>query len=390
MQALVNVRIVTEGGILEDGALVMDGGRIVGLGPAREIGIPAGSRVIDGAGLIAGPGLVDIHCHGGGAIWCYEDPVAVAKHHLAGGTTSLCCSLYHAQDFPTTVKAIGLIRKACEEKNPGNIVGIHFEGPYLNPKYGASARTARAPDPVEYNTYLELAEGLIRQWSFSPEVENIEAFADTVLGKGITMSFAHSEASPELIFKYAQKGVSVCTHIMDATGCSVVPTRWAGTREVGFDEAIMLCDSVMTEVIPDERGVHVRPLMCKLILKTVGIDRIIAITDCATQGGFDETSKGTESGTGEAADSPDINMVGEELCGSRLLMYRAVRNFMNHTGIGLVDAFRIGARNPAKAIKMLDEIGTLEVGKRADVILVDESFNLKSVILGGELVVERR
>ncbi|MEI6874876.1 MAG: amidohydrolase family protein [Spirochaetota bacterium] len=385
MQALVNARIVAECGLIEDGVLLMDAGRITGLGRAGEVAIPKGSAVLDGRGLIAGPGLVDIHCHGGGSTWCYDDPSAVGRHHLAGGTTSLCCSLYHAQDFPTTVKAIGLIRRACEDREPGNIVGIHFEGPYLSPKYGASAATARRPDPREYQSYLKLAEGLIRQWSFSPEVEGIEAFVDEVLGRGIAMSFAHSEAGPELIFKYARKGVSICTHLMDATGCSIVPSRWAGTREVGFDEAVMLCENVMTEIIPDELGVHVRPLMCKFILQAVGIDRIVAITDCATYGGFDPSSAGPAADEGR--ESSDINMANGELCGSRLLMNRALRNFMKHTGIGIVDAFRIGARNPARAIRMLDRIGTLEIGKKADAILVDEEFNIDSVILDGVVVV---
>lgn len=387
MQALENIQLVTGCGIIEDGLLLMDGDRITGMGRRAEIALPACCTIMDGEGLLAGPGLVDIHCHGGGSIWCYEDPVAVGRHHLAGGTTSLCCSIYHAQDYATTVKAIGLIRRAMEDKNPGNIAGIHFEGPYLSSKYGASAATARLPDPAEYEAYLKMAADIIRQWSFSPEVPGIGPFVDAVLARGIPMSFAHSEAGPDLIFEYARKGVSICTHLMDATGCSVTPSRWAGTREVGFDEAVMLCDTVMTEIIPDELGVHVRPLMCAFILQAVGIDRIVVITDCAAFGGFDEESR--EEAPGLDEDSPDINMANGELCGSRLLMYRAVRNFMKHTGIGICEAFKVGATNPAKAIGIQHEVGSLAIGKKADVILVEKDFTLKKVILGGNLVVER-
>jgi len=399
MNALVNARIVTDDGIIGDGVLLHDGGKIKDIGRRDEIAIPEGTAVLDCGGLIAGPGLVDIHCHGGGTTWFYEDPVAAAQHHLLGGTTSLCCTLYHSQDFDTTLRAIEMIRGACESGLPGNIVGIHFEGPYLSPKYGASSKTARRPDPVEYRTYLHNADGLIRQWSFSPEVEGVEPFVDEVLARGIPMSFAHSEAGPELIFKYAAKGVSICTHIMDATGCSISPTRWPGTREVGFDEAVMLCRNVMTEVIPDELGIHVRALMCKFLLQAVGIDRIVVVTDCTA---FDATKESAVAGAGEngvagqlsvsgrkdSIESADINIVNGEVYGSRLLMCRAVRNFMAHTGIGIADAFRVGAANPARAIHMQDQIGSLTVGKRANVILVDEAFNLKTVMLDGEVAVQ--
>lgn len=393
MNALVNARIVTDDGIIGDGVLLHDGGKIKDIGRRGEIAIPEGTPALDCGGLIAGPGLVDIHCHGGGTTWCYEDPVAAARHHLLGGTTSLCCTLYHSQDFTTTMRAIGLIRSTYESGRPGNIVGIHFEGPYLSPKYGASAKTARRPDPAEYRAYLESADGLIRQWSFSPEVEGVEPFVDEVLARGIPMSFAHSEAGPELIFKYAAKGVSICTHIMDATGCSISPTRCPGTREVGFDEAVMLCRNVMTEVIPDELGIHVRALMCRFLLQAVGIDRIVVITDCTAS---DAAEKNEPSNAGHPGDksrdgsieSVDINIVNGEVYGSRLLMYRAVRNFMAHAGIGIVDAFRVGASNPAKAIRMQDQVGVLAIGKRANVILVDDAFNLRTVMLDGEVAVQ--
>lgn len=399
MNALVNARIVTENGIIGDGVLLHDGGKIKDIGRRGEIAIPEGTSVLDCKGLFAGPGLVDIHCHGGGTTWFYEDPAAAARHHLLGGTTSLCCTLYHSQDFDTTMRAIEMIRGACESGLPGNIVGIHFEGPYLSPKYGASSKTARKPDPAEYRAYLKSADGLIRQWSFAPEVEGVEPFVDEVLGRGIPMSFAHSEAGPALIFKYAAKGVSICTHIMDATGCSISPTRWPGTREVGFDEAVMLCRNVMTEVIPDELGIHVRALMCKFLLQAVGIDRIAVITDCTA---FDAAKEAKTVGAGETGatgqpdacdrkdpiESADINIVNGEVYGSRLLMCRAVRNFMAHTGIGIADAFRVGASNPARAIHLQDQSGSLAVGKRANVILVDDEFNLKTVMLDGQVAVQ--
>lgn len=374
MKAIVNAKVVLPDRLVEDGVILMEGDRIQAVGSAKDIPLPADCEKIDAKGQVAGPGFVDIHCHAGGAYWAYDDPVKMAQHHLEGGTTSLDCTIFHDIGIEGAHDAMRKIRAAYEANTPGNIMGIHFEGPFLNRKYGASAKTARPVDRDEYMKYIELAGDLMRLWTFAPELPGTDQFIEDVQKVGIPMAMGHTEASPERVFECAAKGVSVCTHLTNATGCSIYPTRYGGTREVPFDEAIMLCDNVFCEIIHDARGVHVRPTMIKLILKTIGIDRMVAVTDACTG----------------ALDDDDINIVNGELYGSKLRMYQVARNFKNNLGMNEVDIFKICSRNPSRAVKMDGEVGTLEVGKKANVVIVDPDYSICKVILNGNVAVDNK
>lgn len=127
----------------------------------------------------AGPGFVDIHCHGGDQYWCPTHPIEMAEHHLKHGTTSLICTIYKTVGFEDTIKGIRLIKKAYKENKPDNIAGIHLEGPYLSPKYGAASSGIIKPVASEYDAYIKQVEGLIRQWTFSPELDDLDGFCQS-------------------------------------------------------------------------------------------------------------------------------------------------------------------------------------------------------------------
>lgn len=384
MKAVINARVVTPNGIIDGGYILIDNGRIKKTGSVKSDKIPESAEAIDVGGLYAGPGFVDIHCHGGGRYWCHANPVEMAEHHLRHGTTSLVCTIYKDVGFAGTIEGIELIKKACREKQPGNITGIHLEGPYLSPRYGAAASGVSRPSPAEYDAYIEHSGGLLRQWTFSPELDGLDDFVDTALRHGIPLSIGHSGAGSEQVDKYVKKGVTIVTHLMDATGCSISPTRFAGTREASFDECAMVHD-LFTEVIPDSTGIHVRPVMLRLIVKTMGYGRVIIITDaCADP--VAPNDPGASSGSrsqGDIGGAPDINIINGQLYGSRLTMDAACRNMKRHTGCGIAEIFKMAAENPARAIGLYNRTGSLEPGKLADIVLTDENFNVHHVILGG-------
>ena len=249
-------------------------------------------------------------------------------------------------------------------------MGVHFEGPFFNPKYGAQAKTIRPVNKREYQRYLEEDGDILRMWTVAPELEGAREFIQDVHAAGIPIAIGHSEASPEDVFWAVEHGASICTHIMDATGCSISPTRWGGTRECGFDEAVMLCDDVYCEIINDRQGVHVRPEMVRLIMKTIGIDHVVAVTDSCTG----------------SPDDCDINMQNRELYGSKMRMFQAARNFKHNGRLDMVDVFKVCARNPARAVHIDDRVGTLEAGKKANIVIVDEEYSVKKVILEGNEV----
>ena len=365
MTVIKNGRVVLKDRILEKASILIDDGIIQDISESEVCG-GAGAVILDAEGVYIAPGFVDIHCHAGGGCWAYDDPEAAAIYHLKNGTTSLVLTLYHDIGHDGIMTGVRRIKKAMEEDCPGNIAGIHLEGPYLSKKYGASAGTARTPDPDEYKTYIREFGPLIRQWTFTPEVEGTDAFIEAAIAAGITLSIGHSEASPERVFEVVDKGVTICTHMGNATACSIMPSRYDGTQEVTFDQAVMLRDEVMCEVINDKCGVHVRPLMTQFYVKAIGVDRLIGITDSAAG----------------SNDNSDINILNGELYGSKLNMLQVAKNFMENTGLSITETFRVCAINPAKAIG-LKEKGEIAVGKHADILMLDEAFNIRDVLLRG-------
>lgn len=386
-KVIVNAKIVTPENIIDNGVIVVENGRIARFGSFGKIKVPPDAEEFDAEGQYAAPGFIDIHCHGGGPKAFHIDPEVSAEAHLKHGTTSVLATIAYSISKEDTIEGI---KKIKELKNSGkgkSILGIHFEGPYTNPKYGALSKLGRKPDPSEYNTFIDLAGDLIKLWTLAPELEGMDDFINTVSSRGIVMSVGHSEASPERIYELIPKGLKVACHCMNATGCHISPSRSGGTREVGVDEAVLLSDDIYAEVIPDYMGVHVRPLMLKLILKAKGPDKVIIITDSTTLVHKRNISNNIPQNENNFINAPDVNFneLGE-LSGSILTMDGACRNMMRHTGAGIVDAFKMASYNPARLLNMENEIGNIREGAKANIVIVDDDINVKMVMLEGELV----
>lgn len=342
--------------IIEEGAVAVENGIIKYSGGAE--GAPVTGDVISADGIIA-PGFVDIHCHAGGEYYAYEDPEYVAGYHLSHGTTGMLLTFYRDLGHENTVRYVKNVRSVMGGSS--NVLGVHLEGPYLNPMYGSAAGYET---PVCPEKYRELAEtGIIRQWTYAPEVEGTEEFLRYIVKKGIVPAIGHSAASPEQVYAAERGGARIVTHLYDATGSSVSPSRWGGTIETSFCSATLLCDSLYYEIICDRRGIHVRPDMVKLTIKTVGVDRIVGITDACTG----------------SSDDSDVNFVGDDLTGSKLTMDAVARNF-KALGLSLCDVFKIVSENPARAIRMSDRVGSLREGRRGDILIIDEDINVKEII----------
>ncbi len=369
MNAIINARVVLPDRVLEHGQIFMEQGRIFAVG--EGLPVPEDCVCYDAKGKLAGPGFVDEHCHAGGEWNAYEDPVRMARHHLEGGTTTVLCTIYHNIGVQGAFDAMAKIKAAMEAGTPGNIAGVHFEGPFMNPNQGCYRDLIRPVSREEYMGYLKEYKDLLKLWMVAPELEGAGEFMDTVRAAGIHLAIGHSEASPECVADAVRRGATICTHICDATGTSIVPSRWEGTLEVPFDVACMLHDELFCEIINDAQGIHVRHDMVKFIIKAVGIDRVIAVTD-ACSGSTDDT---------------DVNIVDGDLFGSKLRMNQAARNFRRNIGITEPEVFRVAALNPARALCMDHEVGSLEPGKQANVVILDDDYNVCRVYLRGEAAV---
>ncbi len=349
--------------VIKNGAVVVDGSTIANVGARTEIELP--ETVIDYGDRLIMAGFIDIHCHAGSAYESHLEPAPFAAYHLKHGTTGLLGTIYRDISHADTMKAFEQIREVM--KTQKNLLGVHMEGPYLNPQYGASQCGLR--DRVR-SEYMELIEsGLIKQMTLAPEVEGTEDVLHELVKAGIAPAIGHSAASPEQVKAAHNSGARIVTHLFDATGCSIEPTRCGGTKEVNFDQAAMLCDHFYYELIVDSQGIHVRPDMVRLAAKTVGVDRLVAITDCCT---------GSE-------DDSDLNMFNGELHGSKLTMNYVARN-LKALGFSLPQITRMTAENPARAIRVFDNMGSLSAGKLANIVVTDENFKELEVYLHGEKV----
>ncbi|RAV22379.1 N-acetylglucosamine-6-phosphate deacetylase [Paenibacillus contaminans] len=378
-KAIINGKLVTPAELIEDGVVLIEGGKIAACGPKGSVAIPENAEMIDAEQQYVGPGFIDIHCHGGGGYWSWEEPYLFALSHLKHGTTGILPTLVYNQSREEMVEGVRNILAVGDRPYSSAILGIHMEGPFINKKYGAITSPIRPVDPEEYNELLDIAGDRIKVWTLAPELEGQAAFAEAASKYGIALSVGHSEADAETIFSFVDHGLKIGCHCMNASGITPSPSRYGGTREVGVDEAVLVHDDIYAEVIPDAKGLHVRPLMCKLIHKTKGTDRVIIITDAIDEAGLE----GEEPG-GEYEDVRFIEGVG--LSGSKLTMDRAVRNMMSHTGVSIVDAFIMSSLNPAKVLKVDHLTGSLEVGKQADLVIVSASIEVRKVLLQGEIV----
>ncbi len=338
--------------LVRDAAVCVKNGKIVYAGVGENA--PECGEVIEGDIIM--PGFIDIHCHAGNDIWFYDDPKAACDFHLAHGTTTMCATFYRDLGIEGIISATEKIKDAMTECP--TICGVHLEGPYLNPKYGSG----RLDETVvcRREEYLSLFEsGIIRQVTVAPELEGSDELIRELTARGIVASIGHSAASPSQVASAVASGAKNVTHLFDATGASIEPTRWDGTIETDFNFAALCEDGVTYEIICDKNGVHVRPEMVRLAVKAAGVDNIIAITDACGGGGEGE----------------DVNFLGEELMGSKLTMNLAAKNFAA-LGYDLPTVSKFCSANPARLLGIDSTTGTLEVGKAADIVLLDSDFGV--------------
>ncbi|MBQ4118991.1 MAG: amidohydrolase family protein [Clostridia bacterium] len=380
MLAIINAQIVLENEILENGVLLVEDGKILNYGKAYDIEVPNGAEIFDANGLYVGPGFVDIHCHGGNNCRFDTEPVGAANYFLTTGTTTVLPTFYTDITPDEYIDAIDRVITAIDNGLAKNIGGFYMEGPYTNEKFGASPEKNRWRGEIkaeDYEKVVERAGKYAKVWVIAPERMGIEPFLKKVneVNPNVTISVGHSEATPSQIREFKKYGLRLLTHCTDATGRLPCP---AGTRNCGPDEACFLDDDMYAEVICDSQGIHVNPDMLKLILKIKGKERIILISDSFVS---DEPSPK------EFAHIKDLNFdANGGLCGSNLTLNVACANMMKHTSASINDVFLMASRNGARAIGLDKEIGTIEVGKKANLVIVNKEFQVKKVILEGEFV----
>lgn len=375
MLAIKNVTIVMPDHLIPDGVIITEGGKIVDFG--RKLDIPPNAKIIDGGGNYAGPGLIDIHTHGDGDRYFYDDPHKVSDTLLRHGVTSVLPALYFNLNKDEYIAAMDVVEASAAKGEFPNFAGYYMEGPYLNPKFGCNKETnpwKNAVDMKDYAPVVERAGDKAKVWCVAPERENIEEFVLYAKKRNdnVIFSVAHSEATPQQIEKLMPYGLKLGTHHTNATGTL---ESFPECRSVCVDETVQYNDEIYAELICDFLGIHVHPYLLRLITKIKGKDKIILISDAFVADG--PPIPGCE-------EAFDINFDHSgEIAGSRMTLDIACSNMMLHTGCSLCDVFKYASLNPARLLSMKNK-GMIQKGNDADIIIVDHKFNVLKTIIKGE------
>ena len=377
LKAIINATLVMPDHYIPNASLVMEDDRIVDFG--KKIEISKEAEIIDAGGNFVGPGLIDIHTHADGDTFFFEDPVKCSDTLINHGVTSVLPALFYSMNKQEHLDAVAGFKKAIAEGKCKNILGIYMEGPYLNPDFGCDKEKNVWKDAIrkeDYGEVLDAVKDMAKVWCVAPEREGIEDFVKDVKKEipGIVFSVAHSEATPAQIEALMPYGLKLATHHTNATGTL---ENFPEVRGVCVDETVNYNSDIYAELIVDSMGIHVHPYNIRLIKKIKGQDKIILISDSFAADG--PPIPGCE-------EAFDINFDwGGDIAGSKLTLDIACRNMMMHTGGSICDVFKYASLNPSKLLN-LPELGQIRKGNLANLIIVDQWFNVKNTIIKGEIL----
>lgn len=376
MKCIMNGRVVLPDSVVTDVAVIFDE-KIRAIVPASEVNLDE-YEVIDAKGNLVAPGLVDIHIHGYLGEDASDGSTEGLKVMAAGiaknGVTSWC---------PTTMTiakneieaAFDTARKVKAETEcyGAKILGINCEGPFINP-------SKKGAQPGEYilppdGDFIITNADILKLFTVAPEMEGaLDAIKKVYEDGRVLVSMGHTGASFDEANAGIEAGVRHTTHLFNAMTA-------LQHRNPGVVGAALSDEKVSCELIADT--FHVNPGLYKLVAKAKG-DKLCLITDCMRAGGMED---GDYTLGGQHVIKKGIECLLEDgtIAGSVLELNAAVRNLKNHTELSLPEVFACASLNPAKAVGEADNIGSLEVGKCADIIICDDEINVISTIINGSV-----
>lgn len=381
LKQFVNGRILTPKGWLDGGSIVTDGNRIRCV---SNIDLHVvGAEIIDVNGGYIVPGGIDMHTHGGGGrdfIEGCEDAFREAvSAHLKHGTTSIYPTL-SSSTIPTIEAACNVCEKLMAEEN-SPVLGLHIEGSYINPKEAGAQNPVliKAPVIYEYETLLSKYK-CIKRWDEAPELPGSVRFIKTCNMHGVLTALTCTRATYKDVVEAHKAGMTHAAHFYNAMP---VVYKEHEFKVPGTVESVYAMQDMTVEVIAD--GLHVPPVMLKVVHKIKGVERMALITDslayAASEGDVSaEPRVIMEDGVCKLADR-------SALAGSIATMDTLIRTCIQKANIPMEDAFRMASETPAKIMGVFDRKGSIEEGKDADIIVFDKDINLTYVMqMGNEVV----
>lgn len=384
MKAIVNGKLVFPDRIC-DGSILIENGKIIACG---DVHIPASADIIDACGLYVGPGLIDQHLHGysgcGERIDIIHDTKAVAAKHLLHGTTTITPSAAYSLSREDFFSIIDQCNQAIIDGNT-TIAGIHFEGPYTNPAFGANAHLTWSYSDAECERIFRAANGNVLHCTYAPEMPYAEKVEAHLQKHNVVPAIGHTKSGPESIYRAVKNGAKIVTHLFDAMGNYRDDTAAVtGDPQDCVSDIVLSIPDLYYELICDSRCVHVTAVSQRQTLKNAGENHVILVSDCTgRESVLDRTSYPPEDI--RSAEDLNFNLSGQ-LSGSCLTVAQCAANFKKVTGADIRVVFKCASTNAASALGLSDRVGSIHAGKDANLIFVDEAFTVKEVFFLGEQI----
>ena len=364
------------------GWLLVENGLIkaIGFGNPPDFSNDPSIQALDAQGHNLLPGFVDLHVHGAmGHEVMDASPSGLeemARFYAAHGVTSFLATTWTASR-EALIKALELVEEMQGRIRDGaTLLGVHLEGPYLNPaRCGAQdinlIRRAEREEALEF-----LDTGVIHLLALAPEFDENLWLIDECVRRGITVSAAHTTANYAQMQKAAEHGVTQVTHSFNAM-------EGLGHRELGTIGAAMSLPQISCELIAD--NIHVHPAAQKILVDVKTPSGVILVTDAIRAAGLPDGDYQLDDRSVHIQDGA-VRLPNGTLAGSVLTMERALKNVCAASGRPLSEMWITSSLNAARAIGVSARKGSLEVGKDADLVLLDESFQVQWTVVQGEVV----
>ena len=368
-----NVKVFQKDGAFKAGEIYINGSRIADM--SQDSG---SEEILDGKGAYAIPGLTDIHFHGCvGHDFSDGTPEAIkalAEYELSQGITQICpATMTLAEE---TLMQISRAAANYDNASGARLVGINMEGPFVSEKKKGAQNGLyiRKPDADMFRRLQKEADGLYKLIALAPEEEGAMEFIDELKEEAV-ISLAHTTADYETSMEAFRRGASHVTHLFNAM--PPFSHREPGVTGAAFDTPD--CD---VELIAD--GIHICPTMVRAVFRLFGDDRVILISDSMMATGLTD---GDYSLGGQPVKVKGnlATLADGTIAGSATNLMDCLRTAVKKMGIPLESAVKCAAVNSARSIGIDDRYGSLEPGKIANIVLLDEELGLQAVIYDGKV-----